>query len=94
MQSFEWKDEQDTVFQADKVESSLRKHLLCLSADEIRSMMKASIFNTSLEYYLCLRQSYLGVMVDICLGIYVQTRKHTAGPPVDTIVEILASLVY
>ncbi|KAM3178216.1 hypothetical protein ACTXT7_003022 [Hymenolepis weldensis] len=32
----------------------------------------------------------LGVMVDIRLGIYVQTRKHTAGPPVDTIAEILS----
>ncbi|KAM3176237.1 hypothetical protein ACTXT7_006935 [Hymenolepis weldensis] len=28
----------------------------------------------------------LGVMINICLGIYVQTRKHTAGPPVDTII--------
>ncbi|KAM3187534.1 hypothetical protein ACTXT7_002108 [Hymenolepis weldensis] len=26
----------------------------------------------------------LGVMIDTRLGIYVQARKHTAGPPVDT----------
>ncbi|KAM3179009.1 hypothetical protein ACTXT7_001408 [Hymenolepis weldensis] len=31
------------------------------------------------------RHRCLGVMIDICLGTYVQTRKHIAGPPVDTI---------
>ncbi|KAM3175207.1 hypothetical protein ACTXT7_008982 [Hymenolepis weldensis] len=36
------------------------------------------------------RRRCLGVMIDICLGIYVQTRKHAEGPPVDTIVEILS----
>ncbi|KAM3185796.1 hypothetical protein ACTXT7_005656 [Hymenolepis weldensis] len=35
----------------------------------------------------------LGKMIDTRLDIYVQTRKHTAGPPVDTVVEIL-SLVH
>ncbi|KAM3182848.1 hypothetical protein ACTXT7_011514 [Hymenolepis weldensis] len=34
------------------------------------------------------RRQFLGMMIDICLGIHVQTRKHTAGPPVDTVVEI------
>ncbi|KAM3185205.1 hypothetical protein ACTXT7_006831 [Hymenolepis weldensis] len=32
----------------------------------------------------------LGVMINTCLGIYVPIRKHTAGPPVDTVVEILS----
>ncbi|KAM3185791.1 hypothetical protein ACTXT7_005651 [Hymenolepis weldensis] len=36
------------------------------------------------------RRRSLGVMIDTCLGICVQTCKHTAGPSVDTIVEILA----
>ncbi|KAM3180496.1 hypothetical protein ACTXT7_016177 [Hymenolepis weldensis] len=30
------------------------------------------------------RRWCLGVMIDTCLGIYVQTRKHTVGPSVDT----------
>ncbi|KAM3178215.1 hypothetical protein ACTXT7_003021 [Hymenolepis weldensis] len=34
---------------------------------------------------MCRRRN-LGVLTDICLGIYVQTRKHTARPPVDTVV--------
>ncbi|KAM3177096.1 hypothetical protein ACTXT7_005198 [Hymenolepis weldensis] len=33
----------------------------------------------------------LGVMIDTRLGIYVQIDKHTEGPPVDTVVEILPS---
>ncbi|KAM3174950.1 hypothetical protein ACTXT7_009512 [Hymenolepis weldensis] len=32
----------------------------------------------------------LGVMIGTRLGIYVQIDKHTAGPPVDTAVEILS----
>ncbi|VUZ41174.1 unnamed protein product [Hymenolepis diminuta] len=32
----------------------------------------------------------LGVMIDTRLGIYVQTHKHTAGPPLDTVVKILS----
>ncbi|KAM3183750.1 hypothetical protein ACTXT7_009750 [Hymenolepis weldensis] len=31
------------------------------------------------------RHRSLGVMIDVCLGIYLQIDKHTAGPPVDTI---------
>ncbi|KAM3183264.1 hypothetical protein ACTXT7_010691 [Hymenolepis weldensis] len=26
-----------------------------------------------------------GVMIDTCFGIYVQTRKHIVGPPVDNV---------
>ncbi|VUZ49219.1 unnamed protein product [Hymenolepis diminuta] len=36
------------------------------------------------------RRRCLGMMIDICLDIYVQTHKHTAGPPVDTVSEILS----
>ncbi|KAM3176079.1 hypothetical protein ACTXT7_007200 [Hymenolepis weldensis] len=36
------------------------------------------------------RRLYLSVMIDICLGIYVQTGKHTVRSPVDTAVEILS----
>ncbi|KAM3185982.1 hypothetical protein ACTXT7_005282 [Hymenolepis weldensis] len=36
----------------------------------------------------------LGVMIDTRLGIYVQTHRHTAGPPVDTLMEILSPVVY
>ncbi|KAM3183011.1 hypothetical protein ACTXT7_011200 [Hymenolepis weldensis] len=36
------------------------------------------------------RRWCLGVMIDIRLLIYVQTRKHTAGLPVDTALEILS----
>ncbi|KAM3179184.1 hypothetical protein ACTXT7_001038, partial [Hymenolepis weldensis] len=36
------------------------------------------------------RRRSLGVMIDTCLGIYVQAHKHTAGPPMDTAVEILS----
>ncbi|KAM3176707.1 hypothetical protein ACTXT7_005984 [Hymenolepis weldensis] len=35
------------------------------------------------------RSRCLGVIIDICLDIYVQTRKHIAVPHVDTVVEIL-----
>ncbi|KAM3175832.1 hypothetical protein ACTXT7_007735 [Hymenolepis weldensis] len=38
---------------------------------------------------MCRRRS-LGVMINTWLGIYVQIRKHTAGPPVDIEVEILS----
>ncbi|VDL59278.1 unnamed protein product [Hymenolepis diminuta] len=38
------------------------------------------------------RHRSLGVMIDICLGIYVQTRKRRARPPVDTVVEISSSV--
>ncbi|KAM3180348.1 hypothetical protein ACTXT7_016458 [Hymenolepis weldensis] len=36
------------------------------------------------------RRWCLGVIINTCLGIYVQTRKHTAGSPAETIVEILS----
>ncbi|KAM3187439.1 hypothetical protein ACTXT7_002355 [Hymenolepis weldensis] len=36
------------------------------------------------------RRRSLGVLIDTGLVIYVQTRKHTAGSPADTIVEILS----
>ncbi|KAM3171632.1 hypothetical protein ACTXT7_016234 [Hymenolepis weldensis] len=32
----------------------------------------------------------LAVMKDTRLGIFVQAHKHTAGPPADTVVEILS----
>ncbi|KAM3173542.1 hypothetical protein ACTXT7_012311 [Hymenolepis weldensis] len=39
------------------------------------------------------RRRCLGVMIDICLDIYAQTRKHTARPPVDTILFAAAGLI-
>ncbi|KAM3181021.1 hypothetical protein ACTXT7_015163 [Hymenolepis weldensis] len=36
------------------------------------------------------RRRSLGVLIDTRLGIYVQIDKHTAGPPVNTVVEILS----
>ncbi|KAM3184762.1 hypothetical protein ACTXT7_007713 [Hymenolepis weldensis] len=35
-------------------------------------------------------QSCLGVMIGTYLGIYLQTHKCRAGPPVDIVVEILS----
>ncbi|KAM3175825.1 hypothetical protein ACTXT7_007766 [Hymenolepis weldensis] len=41
------------------------------------------------------RRRCFGVMIDICFGIYVQTRKQRAGPPVDIFeIRCLADLVF
>ncbi|KAM3174196.1 hypothetical protein ACTXT7_011026 [Hymenolepis weldensis] len=42
------------------------------------------------KHQLCPVAGGLGVMLDTCLGIHTKTSKHTTGPPVDTVVEILS----
>ncbi|KAM3174549.1 hypothetical protein ACTXT7_010315 [Hymenolepis weldensis] len=61
--------------------------------DRIDGISQATHFARSIQRWqtsVMSRRRCLGMMIDTCLDVYVQTRKDRAGSPVDTIVEILS----